>query len=175
MTTAEKMPLESAQYRGSGVADARTAQVASDAAAKQAAAFFGTGTGSLEAARGSSHVSDGVAPLRGEVDIFGRAWDGAAWAAATADETAWVGGTWRGIPLAGDGFDGRIWRSAEWTSGTWNAMSWRGMSWRGMSWRDGAWVAMSWRDAGWSGMSWRDAGWSGMSWRTADLASAGWR
>src|SRR3954471_21699401 len=38
------------------------------------ASTWGTGTGSLEAARGSSHVGVGSAVLSGEVDVFGQVW-----------------------------------------------------------------------------------------------------
>ena len=57
------------------------------------------GSGLLEAARGSSHVNDGVSDLRGEVDIFGRTWDPVAWARASAARTAWSGGRLAGLDL----------------------------------------------------------------------------
>ena len=58
-----------------------------------------SGTGSLEAARGSAHlVSDGV-ELRGEQDIFGTPFSSSAWASAASAETAWSGGDWIGKPL----------------------------------------------------------------------------
>jgi serine protease AprX len=153
MNTAENVPLESAQYRGNGVSDARTAQVVADSAARQTGTAA-RGTGSLEASRGSSHVSDGGTPISGEVDVFGHAWDGTAWAAAPANEAVWVGGTWRGLPLVGDGWDGRTWRSADWSGQSWNGQSWTGQSWSGGRWSGGRW--------------------SGDSWRTADLAGASW-
>jgi serine protease AprX len=174
-TTAESVPLESQQYRGKGVSDVRAAQVAGGNNNKQSASFFGTGTGSLEAARGTSHVHDGVAPLQGEIDIFGNRWDGAAWAAATAAESVWDGGAWRGVPVTGDGFDGRMWRSVEWSSPSWTASTWRSSQWTASTWRDGAWTASTWRAGDWSASTWRDAGWSASTWRTADLASVGWR
>ena len=43
-----------------------------------------TGLGSLEASRGSYHVTNGETELRGEIDIFGAAWDPAAWTAASS-------------------------------------------------------------------------------------------
>ena len=168
MNTAENVPLESTQYRGNGVSDARTAQVVADSAARQTGTAA-RGTGSLEASRGSSHVSDGGTPISGEVDVFGHAWDGAAWAAATANETVWVGGTWRGLPLVGDGWDGRTWRSADWSG-----QSWTGQSWAGQSWSGGRWSGQSWTGQSWSGGRWSGGRWSGESWRTADLAGASW-
>ena len=49
---------------------------------RPARAGWGTGTGSLEAARGSFHVGDGTTELSGEVDVFGQAWNGYTWAKA---------------------------------------------------------------------------------------------
>ena len=185
MTTAEPIPTESNQYRGNGVADARSAQLVGDGAARQPAAFFGTGTGSLEAARGSSHVHDGTAALAGERDIFGTPWDGAAWALSTSRESVWDGGTWRGVELTGTGWEGRVWGAVTWTHGTWNARMWRDAEWGARMWRDGEWVARMWRDGEWQARMWRDGEWqarmwrdsvwSGRMWRAADLAVAGWR
>src|SRR4051812_635033 len=73
-----------------------------------------TGSGSLEAARGSAHVSNGYDLLSGERDIFGRAWNPTAWATASAARTSWNGGTWRGVD----------WTTASWSSGSWDAHSW---------------------------------------------------
>jgi serine protease AprX len=174
-TTAEPIPRESNQYRGRGVTDVHSAQVTADGAARQAGLPVGSGTGSLEAARGSSHVFDGVAPLVGERDIFGNAWNGAAWAAATSTGTVWDGGSWRGVQLTGDGWNGRIWRSAEWTGGTWTGRMWAGESWTGGKWAGRMWAGDTWTGGKWAGRMWADSSWSGSMWRTADLASAGWR
>ncbi|MDT7538549.1 MAG: hypothetical protein QOI82_2134 [Actinomycetota bacterium] len=177
--TAEAIPRESSQYRGRGVSDVRLAQLSADGAAHQSGGF-GTGTGSLEAARGSSHVVDGVAPLTGERDIFGTPWNGAAWAAATSAGTVWDGGSWRGVSVTGDGWNGQVWRSVTWTSGTWTGRMWADASWSGRMWADGSWggakwAGTAWDGAKWAGRMWADASWSGSMWRTADLASVGWQ
>jgi serine protease AprX len=177
--TAEAIPRESSQYRGRGVTDVRTAQVTGDGAARQNATV-GTGTGSLEAARGSSHVFDGVAPLTGERDIFGSPWNGAAWAAATAAGTVWDGGSWRGTRLTGDGWDGQVWRSATWTSGSWTGRAWTDADWGSRMWADGEWGGARWGGVRWGGVRWggrmwADSAWAGSMWRAADLASVGWQ
>jgi serine protease AprX len=59
-----------------------------------------TGTGGLEAARGSIHLSDGENLLTGENDLFGP-FDTVDWAAASSAQTAWNGGSWRGRELTG--------------------------------------------------------------------------
>ncbi len=168
-TTAYPFSSTSNQYRGNGLTRVRDAQLKRATSATQSADFYGTGTGSLEAARGSSHVHDGVSELRGEVDIFGRPWNGASWAKASAAETAWVGGSWRGSTWSGDGWNARSWRDVAWSTGTWSARSWRDSEWSARSWREG-----SWTHADWTARSWREASWSARSWRRADLASAGW-
>ena len=45
------------------------------------------GRGSLEAARGSSHVSDEGVELRGEVDLFGQPWNVAWWVGHCCNDT----------------------------------------------------------------------------------------
>lgn len=131
-----------------------------------------TGIGSLELARGGSHVADPDTgeELIGEQDIFGRTWDGTTWAAKSLARQSWRGGTWNGSTWTGDGWAGQSWRSVDWSgtswtgqswrTGTWSGMSWRGQSWRGQSWRGATWAGMSWR-----GNSWRSGTWSGVVWR----------
>ncbi len=169
MTTAR--PFESAtnQYRGNGVTDVRAAQLKDVVSARQPGSFFGTGTGSVEASRGSSHVSRDDVVLRGEVDIFGTAWNGASWARDTARLTVWDGGTWRGQVFSGDGFTGTAWRTADWSTAAWDGRMWRSEEWSGRMWRGGSWTGVTW-----NGRMWRDVSWSGRMWRTADLASASW-
>ena len=178
--TAQSFASTTFIYRGDGVTKVNAARLLkSDSATAPTNAWKSTGRGSLEAARGSSHVNDGVSELRGEIDIFGRTWDSAAWTKASAARTAWVGGKWRGATWSGDGWNGRAWRGTTWTTGTWSARSWRDESWSARSWRDGAWtVAGSTTGStadGWTARSWRDAAWSARSWREADLASFGWQ
>ena len=162
--TARPFLSATAQYRGNGLANVGDALLKKPVKAKQSADFYGNGSGSIEASRGSSHVNDGVSELRGEIDIFGNPWDGAAWAAASAAGTAWSGGQWRGFTWSGDGWTASTWRDVAWTSGTWSASTWRTSDWRASTWRDGSWGASTWREAAWSASTWR----------TADLASVGW-
>jgi serine protease AprX len=113
-----------------------------------------TGVGSLEAARGGSHVTSGDATLTGEVDIFGDPYDAAAMAQARENESAWDGGTWNGASWAG----------ASWAGASWSGASWAGASWAGASWSGASWSGASWSGASWSGASWSGASWSGASW-----------
>jgi serine protease AprX len=108
----------------------------------------GTGTGLLEAARGTVHISDGTAKLSGESDLFG-AFDTAAWAAASAKKSAWVGGSWMGRPLTGAG----------WETSTSGATAWAGRAWSGRAW---------------SGTTWSGRAWSGSTWQSTTAARSGW-
>ncbi len=106
-----------------------------------------TGLGSLELARGDSHVFDPATGIElvGEQDIFGAAWD----------PHTWAGLSWRGLSWRGGQWNGNDWTGAEWTGS-----SWTGLSWRGLSWRDSSWTGLSWRGLSWRGLSWRDSSWT---------------
>ena len=113
-----------------------------------------TGLGSLEAARGSAHVTDGSVELRGETDIFGSVWDGAAWSVASLAEASWQGGLWNGKSWSGDS-----WSATSWAGKSWSSVEWAGKSWSGKSWSDLVWSGKSW-----SGKSWGSELWSTTAW-----------
>jgi serine protease AprX len=106
-----------------------------------------TGVGTLESARGNSHVTlDGVT-LAGEKDIFGVPFSTSAWARASAARTAWSGGKWMGVAWAGDGWSttsgvtswsGRAWSGRAWSGSSWNGRAWSGASWNGSEWSTGS-------------------------------------
>ncbi|NND04307.1 MAG: S8 family serine peptidase, partial [Acidimicrobiia bacterium] len=108
-----------------------------------------TGTGSLEAARGSMHVwsrpepdADPVA-LTGEVDIMGMPWTGYS---CNGNDCASL---WNG----GD-FNGAVWSGASWSGASWSGASWSGASWSGASWSGASWSGASWSGTGWMGAVW---------------------
>ena len=106
---------------------------------------WSTGTGSLELARGTDHLTrDGVI-LSGEQDIFGMAFDSTAMAVAEAACSSWSGGTWNG---------------SSWSGSSWSGSSWSGSSWSGSSWSGSSWSGSSWSGSSWSGSSWSTAGWN---------------
>ena len=121
---------------------------------------WGTGTGSLEAARGSAHVSDGSTQLTGEVDVFGAAWNGAAWARSTRDANAWTEGRWRNQTMTGARWSGNTWPTARWTGNDWSGVSYASEQWSARTWRDESWAARTWRDESWSARTWRSEGWN---------------
>lgn len=162
----------SATAQGAGLLDLKDIRKIDPRLAPEQTFERAQGTGSLELARGGSHVADpetGV-ELTGEFDFFGRPWDAASWTAASAAGTAWSGGTWIGAILTGSDWDGtswtgKTWRAAIWLDSDWTGKTWRSDLWSGKTWRDSSWTGKTWRDATWSGKTWRDATWSGSVWR----------
>jgi serine protease AprX len=127
-----------------------------------------TGTGTLEAARGTSHVSDGGTPLTGERAVGG-AFSATAWAPASKAKTAWNGGLWMNQRLAGNGWTGTSWASKTWAAGTWP-----GTTWAGTAWSDSDWSGRYWSGRYWSGRYWSGDGWSGRYWSSSQWSSNGW-
>jgi serine protease AprX len=166
--SATPLALADATAGGAGLVDAEHALEARTPTANQAWTPS-TGTGSLDAARGSARVSAAGLPLDGERDIFGAPFDAGAWAAAADQGAAWDGGSW----------NGNAWTGTCWCSQSWAGLSWSGLSWSGLSWSGLSWSGLSWSGLSWSGLSWSGLSWSGLSWSgTGDPAlgdgSAGW-
>jgi serine protease AprX len=109
----------------------------------------GTGTGSLDAARGTDRMTDDGIAMSGEVDIWGHAFNSAAIATATAAGNSWSGGTWNG-----NTWSGNSWSGNSWSGNTWSGNSWSGNTWSGNSWSGNSWSGNSWSGGTWSGGSW---------------------
>jgi serine protease AprX len=120
---------------------------------------WGSGTGSLEKARGSFHVGEGTSELYGEVDIFGRAWSGYSWAKQTSGGSVWDYGSWRGERMSGD-----AWQNGAWPTAAWSSADWTGAGWTSDGWSAKTWSGNSWSAKTWSGNSWSAKTWSGNSW-----------
>ena len=121
---------------------------------------WGSGTGSLEKARGSFHVGNDVSELRGEVDIFGRPWSGSSWARQTSGGSVWDYGSWRGQRMAGDAWENRAWPTTTWPTADWTGASWTSDSWSAKTWADDSWSAKTWADDSWSAKTWASENWS---------------
>jgi serine protease AprX len=161
----------SATYRGSGLVDVAKALNAGGSNGNQSGTFS-TGTGSLEAARGGSHVVNSTTgvELRGEYDAFGKAWNGQAWAAAVAKDASWVGGAWNGSTITGSDWSGTSWAGNSWLSQYWTANLWDGTSWSSHSW-----TSHYWTSTGWNSQYWTDSSWASHSWTDNSWSSAGWQ
>jgi serine protease AprX len=155
MRTAQKVPHASGEAQGSGLIDlaaASTAPVPADATQHFKVA---TGLGSLEASRGSVHVSINGRRVTGEVDIRGRAFNAAAVAAGIKTRTNWSGLTWSGLT---------------WSGLTWSGLTWSGLTWSGLTWSGLTWSGLTWSGLTWSGLTWSGLTWSGLTWSGADWA-----
>jgi serine protease AprX len=129
-------------------------------------ATFGTGQGSLEAARGTSHVAMSGVVLSGEKDIFGKAFAPAVWAPKSLAGTAWgTDGSWNGTVWTGTGFDSTgNWQSSRWASVSWSGTAWTSSRWAGRTWVANSWDSSRWASDTWAASRWVTSGWSSATW-----------
>jgi len=166
--SATPIPLGTVTNTGAGLIDVYAAESLAAAPTVPGGATLAapaTGTGSLELARGDSHVTGRGVTLSGEQDIFTARWTGASWAQQAAAGTSWTGGTW----------NGNSWTGTGWTaSGDWAATTWAGKPWFGASWSSGGWVSRTWTAGGWDSRTWTGDGWNNGTWVDHAWATGGW-
>jgi len=133
-----------------------------------------TGTGYLEASRGTDHLSSNGVVLHGEQDIFGKPFVSAAMAALEAAGSSWSGGVWNGSSWSGSSWSGSSWSGNSWSGSSWSSNSWSGSSWSGSSWSGSSWSGSSWSGSSWSGNSWSGSSWSGSSWSGSSWSGGAW-
>ncbi len=143
--TAVRLPGADAQAQGAGLLNINAAVHATPALTQQA--FVpATGAGSLEAARGSNHLTDTTgAVLTGEQDIFGAPFNAAGMASCAAGAVCWTGGNW----------NSRTWAGAAWAGSSWAAGAWDSRSWAGADWASRTWASRTWASRSWAGDSWQ--------------------
>ncbi len=138
--------------QGDGMLDlhsVRTRQTPSAKASEQPYPYS-DGSGSLEAARGTTHVvSDGGESLSGEQDAFGATWDGRTWSGESWEGRTWSGGSWEGRTWSGGSWNGRTWSASGWSSGEWDGRTWSGRTWSGRTWLGRTWSGRTWSSEGW--------------------------
>jgi serine protease AprX len=135
-----------------------------------------TGSGSLEAARGTYHVAapDGTV-LSGEQTVWaGGSWSGTSWSGTSWSGTSWSGGSWSGTSWSGTSWSGGSWSGGSWSGTSWSGGSWSGGTWLGTSWSGGSWSGGSWSGGSWSGGSWSGQSWSGQSWSGGSWSGTSW-
>jgi serine protease AprX len=155
MDTAMKIHEKNPNFVGSGLINLPAALTARPGPGEVQNFPQATGTGSLEASRGDSHISiDGV-ELTGERDIFGNPWNPSVIVPAEQSATAWNGGTFNGAT-----WSGATWSSATWSSATWSAATWSSATWSAATWSSATWSSATWSSATWSAATWSSAGWS---------------
>jgi serine protease AprX len=173
--SAKHIPSADRMGQGHGLLDlgsALSAHVPSAAAAAQNWPRS-TGTGSLEAARGTVHAVVGGTQLTGETSVDGSAWNGAAEARAAAAGTSWSGTSWNGQQWSGqawnaDHFAGQTWNGTAWTDVPWlpdadggySAKMWAGRTWTATMWASSNWDATMWAAKMWAATMWASDGWA---------------
>jgi serine protease AprX len=155
--------------QGSGLVNVRAAELAPPPVVTVQVGGYGYGTGLLEGARGSAHVSLNGVDLTGERDIFGSAWKGSVWAPAALAGTSWSGATWNG-----NVWTGASWTGTSWTSSTWASRTWTGLAWDGSTWSSRTWTSRTWSASGWDSRTWSGSGWASRTWSDSTWSSASW-
>jgi serine protease AprX len=174
-STATPLPSTPSVYQGAGELNLRAALTAVPALAVQAFAPS-TGTGSLEGARGSVHLSWGGVALQGEEDIFGSPVNTAGLAQQLTGGGAWIGGSFNGAVWTGqgfatmltaDGWTGQAWNTATWTSSSWSSNQWSSNQWSSNQWSSNQWSSNQWSSNQWSSNQWSSNQWSSNQWSSS--------
>jgi serine protease AprX len=152
--TAQPISAATAAQQGAGVLDLAVAKDAPTPAGAKQTFAVSTGLGSLELARGSVHVSVNGKVISGEVDVRGRSFNAASYAAGVKNGTNWNGLTWSGL----------TWSGLTWSGLTWSGLTWSGVQWNGLTWSGLTWSGLTWSGLTWSGLTWSGLTWSGLTW-----------
>jgi serine protease AprX len=127
----------------------------------------GSGTGTFQAARGTSLVTFGDdTTLTGERDIFGPL-TVANWVKASNTQTSWNAGSWMGHPYTGNSWDTPTDGQANWSSTTWTGRAWSGRAWSDIAWAGRAWSGRAWSGTttDFTGRAWSGVGWTSAMWK----------
>ena len=156
-----------------GLLDIKNAVQTATPSAKKSVQSFpqSTGLGTLEAARGDSHLTDpdNGAVLTGEQDISGGAWEARRWSTASAAGVAWTGGSWNARRWSGES-----WSGASWASAAWSDSSWTGTAWSARRWSADTWSARRWSGDDWSARRWSADNWSARRWSGTYVTQPTW-
>ena len=164
-TTATPLANAPLQAQGRGRIDVNLASRAPLPSLTKQSWTAGTGTGTLEGARGTSHVANDGVELRGEQDIFGQRWSGTTWAPAALAGKAWTGGSWNGSEWTGTCWCATSWAGTSWTGSRWIGTSWTGSRWIDETWNGSRWIGSRWIHDSWTGSRWIGTSWTGDAWR----------
>ena len=171
MDAASQLPKVDRQAQGAGIVDLHRANDhADDKKFAGATQTFvpSTGSGSLDASRGSSHLEVNGVTLDGERDIFGNPVDTAQLAATEAAGNAWSGGMWNGQRWSGDGWSGVRWSGSRWSGSDWSGVRWSSNNWSNGTWDGVRWSGTTWANRDWSGVRWSGSRWSSDVWSSED-------
>ena len=172
-TTAVPLPSADGGAQGAGLVDVGAASRAPVPNAVQRWARA-SGTGSLDAARGTVRMASSSSALDNERDVFGTTWEGEVWADKSLDGTSWDDGKWNHHRWTGECLCTAAWSGLSWSGLSWSGLSWSGLSWSGLSWSGLSWSGLSWSGLSWSGLSWSGLSWSGLSWSGLSWSGLSW-
>ena len=134
-----------------------------------------TGLGSLEASRGTDHVTIGDRVLTGEHTVTGAPWDPKAWVKASEAASTWTGDDdWSGSTWSGSTWSGSTWSGSTWSGSTWSGSTWSGSTWSGSTWSGSTWSGSTWSGSTWSGSTWSGSTWSGSTWSGSTWSGSTW-
>ena len=163
--TASPLPGIGAQAQGAGILQAEAGIVNALAVPGEWHKVVGsTGTGSLEKARGSKHITIGGVALTGEEDVHGHSFSGAQVATQEESSQAWSDGGWNGTTWSGGNWDGTTWSGTTWSGTTWSGTTWSGTTWSGTTWSGTTWSGTTWSGTTWSGTTWSGEIWASYTW-----------
>ena len=166
--------FEKVIFKGHGLLDLDAAMNATTTDTSQAFAPA-TGLGSLEAARGTDHVTIGDTTLAGEYTVTGATWDPVAWVTASESGSTWSGNDdWSGSTWSGSTWSGSTWSGTTWSGSTWSGTTWSGSTWSGSTWSGSTWSGSTWSGSTWSGSTWSGSTWSGSTWSGSTWSGSTW-
>jgi serine protease AprX len=178
--TAFSLRGTSKNVQGEGLINLRAARVTATPSWSQYLHTM-SGTGSLDAARGTAYVAADGVDLRGEQDIFAQPWSGSRWTGEAWAGSSWQDGWWNGSRWTGstwtaieDGWAGSRWTGSRWTGSRWTTASWTGGDWDDDSWAGSRWTGSRWTDSSWTGSRWTGSRWTGSRWTGSRWTSTVW-
>jgi serine protease AprX len=162
-STAQRIATNNPNFVGAGLLNLPGAAAANPGLSTQ---FYtqSTGLGSLEQARGNTHVAYNGTTLSGEQDIFGNAWVPSVISPLEEAATAWNGGVYNNGQWAGSGWTSVTWSSVTWSSVTWSSVTWSSVTWSSVTWSSVTWSSVTWSSVTWSSVTWSGSTWSSASW-----------
>jgi serine protease AprX len=147
-------------WQGYGVVDAGRALAGDPSPAPVQNFAAATGTGTLEATRGSSHVGYGEDTLSGEQDVYGRAFTGP----DSIDSDTWLAGAAPVVDWTGTPWQSRTWVSRTWVDNGWDSRTWVDDEWASRTWVSRTWVSRTWVDDTWDSRTWVSRTWVSRTW-----------
>jgi serine protease AprX len=163
MSTARAYPGADVMAQGAGLVDGYAAKNTAPPGLANQGLPFSTGTGSLEASRGTVHVdavtASGSVALTGDLTAQLTVYNPTAFLG-----TAWTAGSWWNSPWSGSNWSGSNWSGSNWSGSNWSGSNWSGSNWSGSNWSGSNWSGSNWSGSNWSGSNWSGSNWSGSNW-----------